>query len=139
MKWLSNSPEFNARFQQSSRGKEQVNLGQSDTETKVLRVCWKPVTDKPTSIITKPEVTFTKRGFSLIAGVFNPLGLSAPLVMKAKIRLKLVGIQNRGWDTEQEEEDQTCWKLWIKKLDLLNEAKIPRCFTPGENVSFFLI
>ena len=73
-KWLSNSSEFNGRFQQSSRGKEQVELGQSDAETKVLGVCWKPATDKLTFLIMKPEVTFTKRGLlSLIAGVFDPL------------------------------------------------------------------
>ena len=134
-KWLSNSPEFNARFQQSSGGKEQVELGQSDEETKVLGVCWKPATDKLTFIITKPEVTFSKRGLlSLIAGVFDPLGLAAPLVVKAKIRLRLVGVQNRLWDTELEEEDKTWWKRWIQKLDILNEAKIPRCIAPGENV-----
>ena len=112
-----------------------MERGQSDEETKVLGVCWKPATDKLTFIITKPEVTFTKRGLlSLIAGVFAPLGLAAPLVVKAKIRLRLVGVQNRLWDTELEEEDKTWWKRWIQKLDILNEAKIPRCIAPRENV-----
>ena len=80
-------------------------------------------------------MTYTKRRLlSLIAGVFDPLGLAAPLVTKAKIRLRIVGIQNKGWDTELLEEDKSWWKLWIKKLDLLNEMKIPRCVALGENI-----
>ena len=127
-KWLSNNSQFNARFQQSSGGRDKLELGQSDAETKILGVCWKPKTDQLTFVITKPDLTYTKRGLlSLIAGVFDPLGLAAPLVTKAKIRLRIVGIQNKGWDTELLEEDKLWWKLWIKKLDLLNGMKIPRC------------
>ena len=134
-KWLSNSHKFNAQFQQNSGGKEQVELGQSDAETKILGVFWKPTTDSLTFIFTKPEVIFTKRGLlSLIAGVFDPLGLAAPMVVKAKIRLRLVGIKNKGWDTELEEEDKTWWKRWVEKLELLNKVKVPRCIAPGENV-----
>ena len=134
-KWLSNNSKFNAQFQQSSGGRDKVELGQSDAETKILGVCWKPKTDQLTFVITKPDLTYTKRGLlSLIAGVFDPLGLAAPLITKAKIRLRIVGIQNKGWDTELLEEDKLWWKLWIKKLDLLNEMKIPRCLAPGENI-----
>ena len=70
----------------------------------------------------------------MIAGVFDPLGLAAPMVVKAKIRLRLVGIKNKGRDTELEEEDKTWWKRWVEKLELLNKVKVPRCIAPGENV-----
>ena len=39
-KWLLNNPDFTARFQQSSGGREQIELGQSDAERKILGVCW---------------------------------------------------------------------------------------------------
>ena len=57
----------------------------------------------------------------MITGIFDPLGLAAPLVVKAIIKLQLVGIQNKGWDIELNGEDKIWWKRWIEKLDLLNE------------------
>ena len=36
-KCLSNNPEFNARFQQNSGGRDKVELGQSDAKTKILQ------------------------------------------------------------------------------------------------------
>ena len=121
-KWLFNNPDFTARFQQSSGGREQIELGQSDAETKILEVCWKLTADKLTFGIAKPEISFITRGLlSLITGIFDPLGLAAPLVVKTIIKLQLVGIQNKGWDIELNGEDKIWWKRWIEKLDLLNE------------------
>ena len=57
----------------------------------------------------------------MITGIFDPLGLAAPLVVKTIIKLQLVGIQNKGWDIELNGEDKIWWKRWIEKLDLLNE------------------
>jgi len=69
--------------------------------------------------------------------VFSIVRTSSTIAAKAKIRLRLVGIQNKGSDTELLEEDQLWWKPWIKKLDRLNGMKIPRYVTPRENMKEF--
>lgn len=57
---LSNDEEFKGQLQQSSGGRYKVELGQSDAETKILGVCWKPATNQLTFVITEPDMSYTK-------------------------------------------------------------------------------
>jgi hypothetical protein len=67
-----------------------------------------------------------------VAGVFDPLGTASPLIVKAKIRLRALGIKGLGWYDEITGDDETWWRSWFLALDQLNTLKMPRCLFPEE-------
>ena len=105
-----------------------------DAEAKILGVCWKPTSDILTfRIATDDQLKFTRRGLlSLVAGIFDPLGLASPLVVKAKVSLKAVVIKGLGWDTEVTPEEKNWWSTWKKLIEQLNSVRFPRCLFPNE-------
>ena len=68
---------------------------------------------------------------SIIAGIFDPLGLAAPLVVKVKIALKRIVVRGLAWDEEIQKEDDQWRRRWLLATERLNEIALPRCLFPS--------
>ena len=80
------------------------------------------------------EPKLTRRTLlSIIAGIFYPLGLAAPLVVKAKIALKRIVVRGLAWDEEIQKEDDSWSRRWLLATERLNEIALPRCLFPSEH------
>ena len=80
------------------------------------------------------EPKLTRRTLlSIIAGIFYPLGLAAPLVVKAKIALKRIVVRGLAWDEEIQKEDDQWSRRWLLATERLNEIALPRCLFPSEH------
>nr|XP_039257958.1 uncharacterized protein LOC120334515 [Styela clava] len=90
------------------------------------------ITDKPN----------TRRGIlSIVASVFAPLGIAAPITLLAKLLLQELCKQNLGWDQEIAVDDAVKWRNWLHQLQSSEQVKIQRCYQPfdfGKVVSYEL-
>lgn len=64
--------------------------------------------------------------------IFDPLGLIAPYVLKAKLLLLILMISRKrlGWDDPLQEADKEQWKHWLNDLPKLQEKQVDHCFKP---------
>lgn len=126
-KWNSNSPELLSHLSLlSNQNASTVELDSS--RIKVLGLCWQPPTDvfrfKPVSscvrVITKRSV------LSEIAQLYDPLGLIAPVVIRAKVFIQNLWLIKVGWDTPLPTELQKRWTDFKRQLPVLANVSIPR-------------
>ncbi|GFX68474.1 uncharacterized protein TNCV_2004881 [Trichonephila clavipes] len=112
---LSPDPEQNYNF---------VTL----TETKTLGVSWKPNLD---CFLIKVKVcldsSYTKRAvLSTIATIFDPVGLMAPVISKAKIFLQRLWRSKLEWNDLLPAEEYREWQQFLVSLENINNIEIPR-------------
>jgi hypothetical protein len=68
----------------------------------------------------------------MVARLFDPLGLIAPVTCLGKIIIQLCWRAKIDWDEEVTPNIKEILDLWIRNLDQLAKIRIPRCvFTPG--------
>jgi hypothetical protein len=70
---------------------------------------------------------------SVIAQLFDPLGLVSPIIVKAKIILQKIWSQKLDWDQEIPEELSILWYDFINTLTELNNVAISRCVISVKN------
>ncbi len=74
----------------------------------------------------------TKREIlSKISSVYDPLGLLAPFVLRAKLIMKGLWEKGYGWDARVDDEDLGCWMQWCSELNELPKLSIHRCYWPS--------
>ncbi|GFU01353.1 uncharacterized protein TNCV_3538571 [Trichonephila clavipes] len=98
------------------------------TETKTLGVSWKPNLD---CFLIKVKVCFdssyTKRDVSsTIAKIFDPVGLIAPVISKAKIFLQRLWRSKLEWNDLLPAEEYREWQQFLVSLENINNIEIPR-------------
>ncbi|XP_028409306.1 uncharacterized protein LOC114531905 [Dendronephthya gigantea] len=79
----------------------------------------------------------TKRNLlSILASLFDPLGIISPLIVSAKILFQEVCNSKTGWDDSFKEEPLRKWEIWYRDLIETKEITIPRCIYqhPAEEV-----
>ena len=135
--WISNSPELLTAVGVAAKPSTSpvgLALDSGDAE-KVLGVMWNPVDDSIGFKVTNTAtVIYTHVGLlSKVASVFDPLGLAAPLTVKAKIRLRLLQIKGFGLHDPVVGEDKTWWEQWFQALEELANIQFPRCLFPCED------
>ncbi|XP_043241728.1 uncharacterized protein LOC122391661 [Amphibalanus amphitrite] len=70
----------------------------------------------------------TRRGMlSAIAAFYDPLGLAAPYVMRARMLLQELTRLRLGWDQSVPGEYCKQWRRWVADLGLLSLYTLPRC------------
>ncbi len=69
---------------------------------------------------------------SKVATVFDPLGLAAPLIVKAKVRLRELGVKGLRWSDPADETDRVWWESWFAIMRELIHVSIERCLFPEE-------
>ncbi|GFY15691.1 uncharacterized protein TNCV_1283361 [Trichonephila clavipes] len=98
------------------------------TETKTLEVSWKPNLD---CFLIKVKVcldsSYTKRDvLSTIAKIFDPVGLMAPVISKAKIFLQRLWRSKLEWNDLLPAEEYREWQQFLESLENINNIEIPR-------------
>lgn len=125
-KWYTNHPEV---LKQIPDDMQDTTLNINDSEiVKTLGMIWIPASDQFTFKYEATESTdITKRNvLSQIAKIFDPLGLVAPVVVKAKMFMQYLCTTKLDWDDNLTSEDQFEWLKFRDELTLLSEVKIPR-------------
>lgn len=131
-KWCSNSSEFlqeNNLISSPSVYQENVDISVEGISNKVLGLFWNPNSDNFS--ISIPEVqsqsSVTKRQvLSLIAQMFDPLGLIGPIIVIAKIIMQEIWKSKINWDEELSEQLFSQWTMFYQNISSLNTLKIPR-------------
>ncbi|GFW40184.1 integrase catalytic domain-containing protein [Trichonephila clavipes] len=117
-----------ANHEKLSPGPEQNYNFATLTETKTLGVSWKPNLD---FFLIKVKVcldsSYTKRDvLSTIAKIFDPVGLMAPVISKAKIFLQRLWRSKLEWNDLLPAEEYREWQQFLVSLENINNIEIPR-------------
>jgi hypothetical protein len=124
-KWAANHP---ALIPDSHEPNLNVSFDK-DAYTKTLGLFWNPNHDSLRYQVKQCDIPkrLTKREIlSKTAQVFDPLGLVAPVVVKAKIILQQCWSLKIGWDDLLPETIYCAWVKILQELAHLNEIEIPR-------------
>ncbi|XP_017483069.1 PREDICTED: uncharacterized protein LOC108371963, partial [Rhagoletis zephyria] len=124
-KWNSNAADvlFTCGLGSSS---SELNLGATDA--KVLGLHWAPITgelffqvrlDAIIPVATKRQV------LSEVAKIFDPLGLLAPVSVKAKILMQLTWAAKIDWDTPLPPQLREKWLKFRSAIPAVAELRIP--------------
>ncbi|XP_065075910.1 uncharacterized protein LOC135699567 [Ochlerotatus camptorhynchus] len=139
-KWASNCPDLVEHIPEVDR-EELVNIeGIGVNEViKTLGLLWNPCSDelifvaKPFPEIAKP----TKRQvLSLVASMFDPLGLAAPVIVVGKMLMKNVWSEKIDWDEELNSELVKNWEYFLKCLSGVKKIRIPRRVVSSDAIAF---
>lgn len=103
--------------------------------TKLLGMYWNSAEDvflfKGLDMDNK-EFIYTKRNvLSLIASLFDPIGLINPFVMYEKILFQEIWRLGLGWDEILPHDLQLKFQHWINSIEVIKKFEINRCYFPG--------
>ncbi|XP_052738240.1 uncharacterized protein LOC128198203 [Bicyclus anynana] len=105
-----------------------LSLG-DDCLNKTLGLGWFTQSDE-LYFTTKLKVnthTVTKRSMlSVIAQIYDPLGLLSPTIICAKILLQKLWLSKLDWDDPVPHDVVQSWEKFIKSFDCLKDIRIPR-------------
>jgi hypothetical protein len=101
----------------------------------VLGLVWDTLTDSlGFRVENLEEFEFTRAGIaSKVASIFDPLGTAAPLIVKAKIRLRSLGMKGVNLLGAVDESDESWWKCWFAVVLQLINTSLDRFLFPEEN------
>ncbi|XP_046749846.1 uncharacterized protein LOC124413362 [Diprion similis] len=123
-KWKSNEPTlFDQNTDEFAR---LVNIGE---EVKTLGLSWAPIKDtlQYQVIANATGNRATKRSvLSVVAQIFDPLGLVGPSTIRAKILMQRLWQLNLRWDESLPIELHTEWMTYVNQLHAINDITIPR-------------
>lgn len=123
-KWASSLLSIKALENQ-----EIINLGKTeDNIKKTLGIYWIPHQDSLTyQVKLSPQQRITKRTIlSEIAKIFDPLGLLAPIIIKAKLLMQELWLNQISWDEEVSPETADKWGKFQQELQIVENITIPR-------------
>ena len=134
-KWISN-----AALDSKERPEEVVLGGESHTE-KVLGTVWLPkegkfsfkikidLASESDSAVFVP-IRLTKRQIlSKLAGIFDPTGAGAAVLIKLKIAMEELWQLGLGWDNQVSPEVKRKWIVLFEEIIALNNVKFERYLT----------
>ena len=137
-KWHSNVPELetseNTDRTDSTYAKE--SFGTKPHETKLLGVSWNKREDTisvtfPIARIENELSESTKREvLRIIASIYDPLGISSPVLLTGKSIFRESCDRKLGWDRVLPSDLRTKWEKWLGALP--KEISIPRSLTAVE-------
>jgi hypothetical protein len=141
--WIKNG-ETNAE------NSDEIVLGNNEEAEKVLGTVWNPDTDEFSFKIkdqlakASPAVKDTdapqstkltkRRILSQLAGIFDPIGVAAAIIVKSKIAMQELWQLGVGWDDDIPTEEQRKWLKLFQEISALNNVKFPRCLTPSGTI-----
>ncbi len=133
-KWVSNSRKVIESVPPSDRAKtlKSIDIYQDDLPTeRSLGVLWNVETDKIEFAVKEVDKRPTRRNIlSVMSSIYDPIGCTAPYVLKAKKILQVCSKQKLTWDEKIPEEQQKEWSEWLQDLPKLQTFKMDRCYKP---------
>ncbi|XP_055681854.1 uncharacterized protein LOC129789232 [Lutzomyia longipalpis] len=126
-KWQSNSQEVLKAVAPVSNSPTEIS--NPEKSVKALGMMWNPASDTfffnvdPTVDTLKP----TKRNIlSIIARIYDPLGLLAPITVKGKMLLQNLWKDQSDWDSEMKGDNLRDWMKFLEAIHTIPQIKIPR-------------
>ncbi|XP_058448694.1 uncharacterized protein LOC131428666 [Malaya genurostris] len=137
-KWTSNQLEVLQGLPSDEIGTQSA-LHFSPNETiKALGISWEPEADHlrfDSKIRCSNEPPTKRTILSDIAKLFDPLGLIAPVVVRAKILMQELWLLSCGWDDPVPEPIKTKWEKYYHELANISEHRVDRyAFLPDSVV-----
>ena len=133
-KFISPCREFlsSLRAEDLGLGVEQaLSSGSKMPKVRALGVVWDLSLDRIGGSVNIGKVPTTKRGLlSLIASVYDPLGILSPFVVEGRIIMQELCRNALRWDEDIPDIMLSKVKHWIEKVELCNSVSIPRCIKP---------
>ena len=126
-KWASNDRELLRGLPEQDIN-DKLLLGESQT-FKILGVVWNSFDDSILySVKISPTASrITKRTISSeVAKIYDPPGLLAPVIVRAKMLLQRLWTLKIDWDESLPADIYTEWSKYYAQLPLLNNVKFPR-------------
>ena len=126
-KWCSNNPIFMKNVNDELR-ETSIDFSPNSLSTiSTLGLSWSPINDNFVFKFDFPINQATKRSIvSETARIFDPLGLLAPLTIRAKIIIQLLWLRKMEWDTNLDLEIMERWNNFRFELNKRSEIFIPR-------------
>lgn len=135
-KWRSNEPRLLRELSQSS---VDLNIGLNEP-SKTLGLGWHPESDElyfPIGNLV-PKGNTKRDMLSVIAQIFDPLGLLSPFVITMKMLLQRLWLQKISWEEELSPEITKQWLELLEGLPALNDIRVPRHVICNSHVAFDL-
>ena len=136
-KWETNNEKVlrSLKSEKNENGDEtfaKQSLGVSEQQSKVLGIQWNPAEDKLTlDLLPAAEQDSGKltkhKMLSLLAKIFDPLGLVRPAVIQGKVAFQEACKTLKEWDTEVPGEVKDRWEGWKRGICEENQMHVPRC------------
>ncbi|XP_048270106.1 uncharacterized protein LOC125386964 [Bombus terrestris] len=126
-KWAANDRELLRGLSEQDIN-DKLLIGESQT-FKTLGVVWNSFDDSILySVKINPTASrITKKTISSeIAKIYDPLGLLAPVIVRAKMLLQRLWTLKLDWDESLPADVHTEWSKYYSQLPLLNNVKFPR-------------
>ena len=126
--FVSNSPELLNLLKDLGLSEDLKEVSISEKTPLVLGLKWDTENDNLKFKINLQNKALTRRDIlSIIHGIYDPLGLSGPAVIPAKLIFQETCRLRLDWDTELPPEIQSKWLEFLRDLPLLEQYGIPRC------------
>ncbi|KAL0882586.1 hypothetical protein ABMA27_001036 [Loxostege sticticalis] len=134
--WVSNEPDALTLIPQNLRldsGSTGVDIGHFPQSVRTLGLIWYPSTDElgfntaalKTSLALPQKIT-KRHALSSMMRVFDPLGVLAPITIKARIIFQVVWRRGIDWDQEFPQDLSTKWKAWLADVSSAVDIRVPR-------------
>lgn len=131
-KWSSNEPDvLNAVPADHCVNYPHSFDADGDSGIKVLGLQWHPADDSFSCALrlNSLPIICTKRGLlSMIARIYDPLGLFAPAIFHGKCIMQRTWSAKVSWDDPLPNDISRDWKTFVSDLPSLNDLKVPRHF-----------
>ncbi|KAI5640469.1 pao retrotransposon peptidase domain-containing protein [Phthorimaea operculella] len=126
VKWTSNSQVVLESLPDSHRNSVDFSVD-SNNVSKVLGLSWEPADDSFFFTTSDVKEKCTKRNIlSIVARLFDVLGLVAPTILYAKLLIKELWLSNIGWDDVPPENVIQRFSALIQEFPLITTLRIPR-------------
>nr|XP_041630532.1 uncharacterized protein LOC121501962 [Drosophila kikkawai] len=101
----------------------------AESTAKTLGIRWRAKSDEfyfvPPDLIVQPS--YTKREvLSQIAKLFDPAGWLAPFIIRSKMFMQEIWLQDLGWDDKLPTHMSQRWQSFLREYSDLNKIRVPR-------------
>jgi hypothetical protein len=134
--WLSNKSLEDMAIDNVKDDQPAMKLLQGPAEEKVLGVVWNHEQDVFMFKVHPPgDIKLTKRIIlSNIARIYDPIGMAAAFIIRAKIGMQKLWLEGLAWDEELSAPRQVTWMSFFREMDELNQVTFERSLTPDNVV-----
>ncbi|XP_073841332.1 uncharacterized protein [Musca autumnalis] len=128
-KWTSNSKDILKDLPLESLLNSSFLCLEDDSRAKMLGVRWNATTDCFYFVteVVQVKTSYTKRQvLSMIARIFDPAGWLAPIIIRAKILMQQMWLDQIGWDEPITPLALQSWLNFISNFNKIDQISVPR-------------
>lgn len=139
-KWCTNEPHILTDIPMEKQNFDEIDINKNNFVTKTLGMSYNTVTDNfklsTPKIFDINECVTKRQVLSLISKFYDPLGLSGPVLVAAKVIMQKIWMSKINWDQVLPDELLEAWKNFIQGFIDMPTLEIPRNlhFTDAINI-----